>query len=60
MELKLIAVLAMMGLSRSPKNGLKNLGGYGDAQHVVDKCEKQILPDVAHDLPAQMNCFDDC
>ena len=52
-QLRLIAALAIIGLSSKPKNGIEHAGGDRDAEHVVDKRKEKILPDVAHRRPAQ-------
>ncbi|MDI1310876.1 MAG: hypothetical protein PSV43_01890 [Prosthecobacter sp.] len=43
-ELRLIAASAMIGLSSSPKNGVKHTGGDADAEDIVEEGEDEILP----------------
>ena len=52
-ELKVIAALAIIGLSSSPKNGYSTPAAIGTPSDVVDEREEQVLPDVAHRRAAQ-------
>ena len=51
-ELSAMASAATIGLSKRPRDGLKNPGGNGNAGDVADKRERQVLPDIAHRRPA--------
>ena len=52
-ELSVIAALAQIGLINIPVKRVEHAGGHRHADRVVDKREKEILPDVAHRRPAE-------
>ena len=47
-ELRLIAALAIIGLSRRPNERIEHARGDGHAERVVDEREEQVLADVPH------------
>ena len=52
-ELKVIAALAIIGLSRRPKQRVEDARRERHAEHVVDEREEQVLPDVPHRRAAE-------
>jgi hypothetical protein len=52
-ELKVMAALAIIGLSSSPNTGYSDAGRHGHAERVVDEREEQVLADVASSSPAE-------
>ena len=52
-ELKVMAALAIMGLSSTPHTGYSTPAARGTPSKIVDEGEKEILPDVLHGRPAE-------